>query len=873
MTVWVAHLLTCPVFAQPVELGSRWQPLGATGTVATTATGEAVDALALTLSSTQGSFGAVGRSLPIGPWRGQGLKLRALVKLEGAGGKTYLAVELLRGRESLGLLAQSSVLSADTPGWVARWLVTDVPVDTPATHLRACLHSDDNSGQAHFRQISLHRLPPNQPLVDGPVQPPQRGQVTASGGHLVDGQGQRIRLWGINCVDELGRSYREITQIVPRIKQMGFNAVRLHLYDMRFIDTEARTAAGEPTSRVWRAAGLRGDGSLPDLMDYFIYRAEREGLYLYLTFDRGRAAFAPGDYDVLPSAGAEDEAAWKAAVTASNQNWANEHVLFVDERLQAAQLEYARKQLQHVNAYTGIRIGDDPYVALWELSNENGFPSAVLNGSYEKWPDYFQSKLQQRWNAWLRERYGSEAALVASWGSLALGEGLSDGTIRPAPHLGEAAEYPEARHADFRRFVYDLTIGFNRRMEEVMKATGRCSVEAPVSHDTVFEHKHAWLYPASQGTFQAVGQYMSGAPHLDKRSSWLGRTTQDSYTYSAATLASKPIVVYENNLFLPAADRTYYPLWIASFASTHDWDGVFWYVWSDGTVLDQVDAQSYPDNGLRYAAPSHTWHGIVTATDEAKLASLGLAGELFRQFLIPAAPEPVTVTIGADALLGPSLWVGDVPLPYPPDAPGPYPRWYSLAATDLLYTNRYRYSLEEPTSSVSRPFVPRVPDVYSPVQGLTYDFRKGVIVINQPQAQVVVGFTGGRWRFGPDSSVKATECPYFCYGLVSQDDRPLAETRRARLYFATSGDNCGMTLRSDPSEVTADVPGFAKLVSSWGYGPPDLARPALRLRWPQAFRVHPLDFLLRPLSAPEESVREWALPAGQQLFRAELVAN
>lgn len=873
LTLIAAGLASGPVPGDNLDLGARWQPLGEKGHLACTPTGDAAEPLALTLTSTQGLFAAAGPWLPIARWRGRGLKLRALVKLEQASGKTYLAVELRRGQESLGRLAQGSALSADTPDWVARWLVTDIPADTPATHLRVCLHSDDNSGRAHFRQVSLHRLPPNQPVVDGPVRPPQRGQVTARDGHLVDGAGRRIRLWGINCVDEPGRDYRQITQIATRIKQMGFNAIRLHLYDLRFIDVEARTAAGEPTSRVWRTPGHRGDGSLPDLIDYFVYRAEKEGLYLYLTFDRGAAPFGPGDYDILPAAGAEDEAAWKAAVAATNQGWANEHVLFVDERLQAAQIEYARRVVRHVNAYTGLRIGDDPYVALWELTNENAFPSAMLTGSYQQWPEYFQAKLRQRWNAWLGQRYGSEASLLASWGGLQPGESLREASIRPAPHLGEAADYPAARHADFRRFIYDLTIGFNRQLEAVLATEGRCSARAPVSHDTVFEHKHAWFYPVSQGTFQAVGQYVAGSLQLARKHSFLGRRPLDAYAYSAATIAHKPMVVYENNIHLPAADRAYYPVWIASFASLRDWDGVFWYNWGDGTVLDQVDAQSYADNGLRYAAPSHIWHGIVTSTDEVKLSSLGLAGELFTKFLIPPAPAPVTVTVGADALLGPSLWIGDVPLPYPPDAPEPYQRWYALAATDMLYTTRYRYSLEEPKSSVSRPLIARTPDAYSPVAGLRYDFRRGVIVIDQPEAQVVVGYTGGRWRFGPDSRVAADACPFFCYGLVSQDGRPLTETRRAQLYFATYGENPGLTLRADPSEVTANVPFFAKLVSGWGYGPPALARPALQFRWPQVFRVWPVDFLLRPLSRPGDPVREWRLPTGQQLFRAELTVD
>jgi len=457
-------LFATAAWPQALLPASGWQALGDSQPVFSREGGPHGEA-ALRLSETGPEGGLHGPALPVGRWRGQGLKLRAWLKLEQATGETYLAIELLRQGESLGLLTQTAALHGDTPGWIPRWLVTEVPADTPATHLRVVLRSDGNRGVAAWSEVSWQWLPPNAPVFTGPVEPPERGQVTARDGHLVDARGERIRLWGINCVDELGRDYRQITQIVTRIKQMGFNAVRLHLYDTRFIDTEARTPAGEATSRVWRAPGQRGDGSPPDLMDYFIYRAEREGLYLYLTFDRARGVFCPGDYDILPSAGSEDEAAWKEAVAAANQGWANEHHYFVDERLGALHLEYARKHLQHMNAYTGTRIGDDPYVALWELTNENGFPKTVLAGEYRQWPDYFQGKLRARWNEWLRERYGTSEGLRTAWGELGGGEELGEGSVAAAPHDGEAQEYPEARHADFRRFVYDLTLSHCRQLE------------------------------------------------------------------------------------------------------------------------------------------------------------------------------------------------------------------------------------------------------------------------------------------------------------------------------------------------------------------------------------------------------------------------
>jgi len=51
----------------------------------------------------------------------------------------------------------------------------------------------------------------------------------------------------------------------------------------------------------------------------------------------------------------------------------------------------------------------------------------------------------------------------------------------------------------------------------------------------------------------------------------------------------------------------------------------------------------------------------------------------------------VVVTIGSEDLLGPQLWVGNIGVPYPEAAPGPYKLASALSATDLAHTVRYAF--------------------------------------------------------------------------------------------------------------------------------------------------------------------------------------
>lgn len=851
-------------FAQ--ALSYSWERVSAEGEVTRDPKEGRTAAGALCLRAVTGPCQAAHRQvLPIR--RGSAYKLSAWVKAPEPTGAIYVRLQLLRNGVTLSTPPPARKAEGPVPDWVLVWQILDVAPTSVATHMQIML-GIEGPGTVWFDDVTLTRLPPDEPVVDGMPGDPPYGVITARDSDLFGEDGRRIRLWGVNCVDELGRDYRQITHIVRRIKAMGFNAIRLHLYDFRLIDPDARNARNEPTSRIFRKTASRGDGSLVDRLDYFIYRAEKEGLYLYLTLDRGPAAFQVGDYDVLPPATGEDEAAWKEAVAETNKGWANEHLYFVDERLGALHAEYARQQLDHRNAYTGVRIADDPYVALWELTNENGFPRIMLQGGFHDWPMYFRSALRRRWNQWLQERYGSQEQLVEAWGSLNEGESLAEGTIVPAPTAAEADRYPAARMVDFRRFTYDLTLSHCRRLESIIRESGRVSARTPISYDTIYEHQHVWYYPMSQGSFQAVGTYVGGSLDLQPDTSWLGRPPPEVYNYSYATVADKPIVVYENNIHKPAADRAYYPIFVSTFASTHDWDGVFWYVWSDGTVPDQVENGSYAPLGLRYAAPSHIWHGIVISTDEVLLASLRLGGELFTRFLVPSAPDPIIVSIGAQDLFGRSIWIGDVGVPYPEDAPGPYHRSYALAATDFVYTARYRYAPDEPVSSVSRPLIGRIPEVCSPLPGLTYDFQSGIISVDRPGAKAVVGFTGGKWDYGEGVSVEAQSVPFFCHGVVSRSDQPLERTKRALLVFTTYGENRGRVLRTNPDEVTEPVPRSAKLVARWGWGPPEIARPAVTFGLPGTFTVKGMDFSLNQLLMKRTD--RVALPDGHSFFWAEL---
>ena len=816
----------------------------------------------LKISNANGAGGVFLREdsrVPVRP--GQEFRLSAWIKLENASGETYLTLEGYEGTAFRRIIGKSRALKG-TRSWWRLGVRATIPAGSAITHLGVGLRSEHNRGKAWIDDVALELYPPNEPWLTGPPSPPPRGAVTAAGGQLVDARGQRIRLWGVNLVDEVGRDYRQIEQIACRIRQMGFNAVRLHLYDVRLIDQDARNQLGEPTSRVFRRS-TPGDDSILDRFDYAIYCLEREGLYLYLTADRLRAPFRAGDYRVLPAGSDEHRQAWQEAVAAANEKRANEHLPYIDERLGAAQEEYLRQMLAHKNPYTGRRIADDPWVALWELTNENGLVRDLLEGKHRKWHPYWQATLRRRLAEWLRAKYGSEARLKSAWGRLEEHESLDSATIRIEPCTDNQGKFPARRCEDVRQFVYDVFVRYSRRLERIIHEAGSASAHTPVTYDTVYQHKHGWYYAASQGSCLAVGTYTHEGPVEGRKHTALSKPPELAwYNLQFATVADKPTVIYETNVFRPCPYRAAYPLRVAALAAWHDWDAVFFYVWSNGTVLDQDDPLTYVLTGLRYEVPSHTWHGIVFSTDEMFLAGARLAGEAFINFHLPVAPERVRVTIGRKDLLRGPLWVGDIGLPIPPGTRGRYPLSSALGATAFRYGVEYAYDMGRDATTATRPLIAADEAPLSPAPGLTYDWRRGTLIVDTPGAKIAAGFVREQ-AFGHGVSMKVRSPEFVVMGMVSTTPQPLSTTPRAVFAATSTGENIGAVIQPEGAKRAAEI------TRSWGHGPIQATRIHADVQTGRPWRWRAHDFLLDVIKRGRSDSFHLS---GEPLFMMELHA-
>jgi len=187
----------------------------------------------------------------------------------------------------------------------------------------------------------------------------EAGQVTAGSpefvsikdGHLVR-NGQRLRLWGINLVQEIDARFtkEEQLRILDRIQAVGFNALRPHLYDIHLVP-EGDAGCTVPTY-------TKGDDSRMDKVDHFFATASKRGLLLYMTFDRRLAAIKPEAYRLVPAGDGAEEAEWKKTVAELNTTHPHpatwiEQVWPLDERLEKIYTLWVKNLLAHKNLYTG----------------------------------------------------------------------------------------------------------------------------------------------------------------------------------------------------------------------------------------------------------------------------------------------------------------------------------------------------------------------------------------------------------------------------------------------------------------------------------------------------------------------------------------
>ena len=303
----------------------------------------------------------------------------------------------------------------------------------------------------------------------------KHGRITRRGDALVCG-GKPIKLWGLNlcysaCAPEKELADRRAA-LYPRY---GINAVRLH----KFVDGPGWAGIQSADSCVVF------DPAALDRMDYQVAKLKEAGIYVKLSAHFGTPGLGPADKQYVPYL--EEFGSFKGREPRIKPPHSAVHY---SPELQKVHILQIVNVLKHRNPYTGLTYAEDPAIAFVEIINEQSILFYSSMAPLKASPT-LRRHVGARFCEWLRKKYGSHEKLVEAWGAQALdsfaGEGfggepenLDKGNILPLGNpwfwdpdqLDGSQAFRKRRLLDSLHFLYLLQCEFFDRYVKAVREAG-----------------------------------------------------------------------------------------------------------------------------------------------------------------------------------------------------------------------------------------------------------------------------------------------------------------------------------------------------------------------------------------------------------------
>lgn len=627
-------------------------------------------------------------------------------------------------------------------------------------------------------------------LLDAPAG--RHGFVIVKGDHFVFADGTPARFWGGNFFGEANFPEKaDAERLADIVARSGANIVRMHHLDVVAPWTDKvvkRSLFGGQQPETTR----RLDPAMLDRLEYLVHCFKQRGIYIFLSPTSSRMV-RPGDGFPGP------------ADAANEIGWGLKFEGMFDPFLIELQEEYLRTLLTHRNPYTGLALVDDPVLAMTEVINENSTIWPQDEGPFALTTDYYRTMLRTQFNAWLRDTIGNRAALATRWaapGRKGLGDDEDPATSTVAIPAGyrDQARYgfSDARVTDTFGFLADLQSRYFRRMRAFIKGLGLHAPLTGSNHwtddvvdlrqnadfDYVDRHDY-WTHPEGSYNYEQGQRIDPKAMVHDPTGGIIGRLAR-------RRVAGKPYTVSEWHHCLPNPFRAEGPILAAAYGALQGWHPMQYAYWA-----------------VTETAPPMI-NSFETMFDPTQTNLQPAAALLFARGDVREATAPYYEPIAADAVLN--------PLSRP-----------SLNPALALFT---KYGI----SFADVPIVPGAPrpalpgpagsdgTVRSSTGELGWNATRGLVTVDTPATQAVVGFAGGT-RVGTKDVVFDITTPFAVVVVSSLTKDPIASS--SRLLVSTSADarwtGADMSARGDEVLSTGHWPFLMQpvegLVTLPGAGP------------------------------------------------------
>ena len=643
-------------------------------------------------------------------------------------------------------------------------------------------------------------------LLDAPAG--KHGFIEVKDGHLATGDGQRIRLWGVNITDwspgsQQIPSKRDAPFWAATLARFGVNCVRF-----QFLDLETPRGLVDRQREDTRAL----DAEAFDREDFFIAELEKRGIYIDFNLLVGRP-FKKGD-------GVEDAQLLRQGSKGTS---------LYDKRLIELQKEYAQQLLDHLNPYTKVKYTADPAVALVEINNEN-----AIDIGYRAPSAFYLTELTEMYSVWLaKHRTAEEIAQLRTMAKVA--------TDAPVPLMqwrGQAASAPPLRFSAEAEFYNDVQRDYFNEMEKYLKETlgskslviatadhghsgsGYPILRATTSMDVIDGHDY-WLHPE---------MYVRKSPMVNDP---LNSTVVE---LSRSAIAGKPYTVSEvNNPFPNDYDGEGIPI-LASYGLLQDWDGIMWYTF---------EPKSEP------AWKPYVGDPFDISLDPVKMPELAESALMFLRGDVEKA-RSVEERSYSEQQVFDSMLLPGTERPY--FTPG-FPLWLPLEH-------------EVRISSLNGPPTKAFPEGVEPDAMISdtqqlgwYGSAKktGMVSVYTPRTQALIGFVRANGK--ADSNLAVDVENTFCSVLLSSlDDKPIDEAARMLLVAGGRVENGGQEWNVVGTDVT-----------SWGSSPTLIEQvkgtlTLRRLKDARSVMLQPIDGAGQPLGPAMAATKKgdgWVVALGQ----------
>ena len=576
----------------------------------------------------------------------------------------------------------------------------------------------------------------------------QNGPLTAKGDDILLGDGKPVRFWAVNAgaPDDDGQA----DYLAARLAKCGVNLTRIHGGVFDRSGNNPRAIDTKHLNRIHYAVKAYAD----------------QGIYVHLS------TYFPLWLQLKESDGIEGAALGKNSFC----------LLMFEPKFQTMYRAWLTAVLTTKNPYTGKTLAEDPAVGFVEIQNEDSFffwtftPENLGSGPW--------NRLEGLFAAWLTKAYGSTDKAVIAWGG---------GTVRltgawemTGAGYSKAVPSEQKRARDQIRFLAELQHDFYAKTTDFIKkdlkfkglVTGSNWITAD---DKFLGGLERWTYTATD-VVDRHG-YFGGKHEGDPSASWSVRPGH-TYADKAAVLdpadtplgylqlAGRPHIHSEIAWNKPNRFTADGDLLLASYAGLQGIDGFFIFATAIGNWANDGGGKwpmmmpgvlgQFPGAALQFRrgdlTPAPTVIRQVTSVeDQFALRSAGIVEGQNADFRAVEAPKAVDagLTSAFDPL---SYYVGRVErvvhgVPGAPASAKPLAR--DLSA-----------NINRTTKTVT-----------SITGQLLWNWGAGVVTVNSPKSQAVMGFLSkaGTVKLGDVSITAHNE--YGTIQVISLDGLPLATSK------------------------------------------------------------------------------------------------